>query len=174
MKTRKKIILIVTVLILGFIVIPSVISITSSLYCSSIYPEDCVTYSISLIPNFYFTFYDLPGISNAAKSFATIPTTCNDFMGKPDGKCFVKAFENCEYASIKNIHSTIEGDPIFSEAHIEIDGTCSITYSVDSRDDKWRDQNIDPISVKTCTGAQFSNDQIILECDGEQYGFSLK
>lgn len=39
---------------------------------------------------------------------------CNDFLGKPDGECFVKAYENCEPVIIKQSRHTIEGDVIFS------------------------------------------------------------
>jgi hypothetical protein len=45
---------------------------------------------------------------------------------------------------------------------------------VDIRDDKWRDPNVAPISVKTCTDAQLSDNQITLQCGDEQYAFSLQ
>jgi len=152
MKTRYKIILIGVILISIFVVIPSVITLISSSYCQSIFPVECMSYSISLIPNFGFVFSDvLWWMTDADKTYNAIPTTCNNILGKPDGECFVNAFENCEYASIKNMHSTVEGDQVYSEAHIETDGICSITYAVFDRNSKWRDTYTSPVSVKACT-----------------------
>lgn len=49
MKTRYKILIIVLIIIGGLFLIPAVISVGSTFYCNSIYPEECVSYSISLI-----------------------------------------------------------------------------------------------------------------------------
>ena len=136
---------------------------------------ECVSYSISLIPDLGFAFSDvLWWMTDADKTYNAIHATCNDILGKPNGKCFVNAFENCEYASIKNMYSTVEGNQVYSEAHIEIDGTCSITYAVFDRDSKWRDATVSPVSVKTCTNAQLNHDQIILQCGDEQHVFPLQ
>lgn len=175
MKTRYKIILIGMIIISTFIIIPSAITLISSSYCQSIFPVECVSYSISLLPDFGFVLSDaLWWMTDADKNYNAIHATCNDLLGKPDGKCFVNAFENCEYASIKNMHSTVEGNQVYSEAHIEIDGTCSITYAVFDRDSKWRDVYVSPVTVKTCTNAQLNHDQIILQCDDTQHVFPLK
>ncbi|MCV0367579.1 MAG: hypothetical protein K5798_10015 [Nitrosopumilus sp.] len=147
----------------------------SSYYCQSIVPVECVSYSISLLPDFGFVFSDvLWWMTDADKTYNAMHATCNDILGKPDGECFVNAFENCEYASIKNMHSTVEGNLVYSEAHIEIDGTCSITYAVFDQDSKWRDTTVSPVSVRMCTNVQLNNEQIFLQCDGEPYVFPLQ
>lgn len=93
MKTRNKIILIGMIIISTFIVIPSAITLISSSYCQSIFPVECVSYSISLLPDFVFSDA-LWWMTDADKNYNAIHATCNDILGKPDGECFVNPLEN--------------------------------------------------------------------------------
>ena len=96
MKARGKIILIAVILFVGLVVIPTTISVGSTYYCNSIYPEFCESYSISLIPNVR-PMIDALSKEEPQRQYDTTPATCNDFMGKPDGECFVKSFEECKH-----------------------------------------------------------------------------
>ena len=48
MKTRYKILITIFVVFGGLFLVPALISVSSTFYCNSIYPEECISYSISL------------------------------------------------------------------------------------------------------------------------------
>jgi hypothetical protein len=173
MKTRNKIILIVSILILGFIVIPYAISLTSTFYCNSIYPEECESYSISLIPNFRPFVDTVLDKEEGQRQYDTTPATCNDILGKPDGECFVKAFENCKHASIKNMINTIEGDPVSLYAYIDVDD-CKIRHSVDTRLDRFSSMSDQTLQSIICTKVQSDGYDLSFQCGDEQRMLSLR
>ena len=173
MKTRNKIILIAAILISGFIVIPSTITLGSTFYCNSIYPEECVSYSISLIPNFRPFMDTVLDDEEGQRQYDTTPATCNDILGKPDGGCFVEAFEKCKHASIKNMVNTIEGDPVFLYAYIDIDD-CKIRHSVDSRLDRFSNMSDQTLQSIICTKVQLNGYDLSFQCGDEQRMLSLR
>lgn len=173
MKTRNKIILIITILIVGLIVIPSGISIISPVYCNSIYPAECVTYSISLIPNFR-PFVDTVLDKEGQRQYDATPATCNDIItGKPDGQCFVNAFEKCEHASIKNTVSTVEGDPVFLYAYVDVDD-CKIHHSLDLRLDRFSSKSDQTFHSFVCTSVQPNDYGLSFQCGEGQQMLSLR
>ena len=168
MKTRNKIILIIATLIVGLIIIPYGISILSPIYCNSIHPTECVTYSISLIPNFRPFVDTVLDKEEGQRQYDTTPATCNDIItGKPDGQCFVKSFEKCEHASIKNMVSTVEGDPVFLYAYIDIDD-CKIHHSVDLRLDRFSSIHDQTFQSIVCTQVQSEDNGLSFHCGDEQ------
>jgi len=173
MKTRNKIILIVAILILGFIVIPSAISLGSTFYCNSIYPEECVSYSISFLPNFRPFVDTVLDIEKGQRHYDTYPATCNDILGKPDGECFVKAFEKCKHASIKNMVNTFEGDPVFLYAYIDIDD-CKIRHSTDLRLDRFSSMSDQTFQSVICTKVQSDGNNLYFQCGDEDRMLSLR
>ena len=173
MKTRNKIILITAILIVGLVVIPSVISVGSTYYCNSVYPQECVSYSISLIPNFRPIADSILYEEESQRQYDTTPATCNDFMGEPDGDCFVKAFEECKHASIKNKFKTIEGDPVFVYAYIDVDD-CMIRYSVDLRMDRFSSDPDQTFHSYLCTSVQPSEYELSFQCGDVQQVLSLR
>ena len=173
MRTRHKIILIMTILIMGLVVIPSGISILSPIYCNSVHPTECITYSISLIPNFRPFVDTVLDKEEGQRQYDTTPATCNDITGKPDGQCFVKSFEKCEHASIKNKVSTIEGDPVFLYAYIDIDD-CKIRHSVDLRLDRFSSISDQTFQSTICTKVQSDGHDLSFQCGDEQRMLSLR
>jgi hypothetical protein len=173
MKTRNKIILILMVLTMGLIVIPSGISIISPIYCNDIYPTECVTYSISLIPNFRPFIDTVLDKDEGQRQYDATPATCNDITGKPDGQCFVKSFENCEHASIKNTVHTMEGDPVFLYASIDVDD-CQLSYHTDLRLDRFSSQIDQTFHSEICMKVELDDDELIFQCGDEQRLLSLK
>jgi len=102
------------------------------------------------------------------KEYDNLETTCNDSLGKPDGDCFVNAFEKCESASIKQSSGTVEGDPVYHYATIIPDNSCSIHYKLDISRDRFKGVFVGNIET-TCTNVQIINTQMFLQCeDGEQ------
>jgi len=174
MKNRNKIILVITILTVGLIVIPSGISIISPIYCDSIDSTECVTYSISLIPNFRPFVDTVLDKEEGQRQYDTTPATCNDIItGKPNGQCFVKSFEKCEHASIKNTVSTVEGDPVFLYAYIDIDD-CKIRHSVDLRLDRFSSMSDQTFQSTVCTQVQSDDHDLFFQCGDEQRMLSLR
>ena len=173
MKTRNKIILIVAILILGFIVIPSIITLGSTFYCNSIHPAECVSYSISLLPNFRPFVDTILDKEESQRQYDTTPATCNDILGNPNGECFVKAFEECKHASIKNTVSTFEGDPVFFYAYIDIDD-CKIRYSIDNRQDRFSSMSEQQFHSAICTKVHLDDNDLSFQCGDEQRRLSLR
>lgn len=107
------------------------------------------------------------------RNYAMMKASCNNNTGHPDGDCFMKSFEKCESARIKQSLTTIEGDPIFFYATIVPENSCTIQFVVDSREDKYSDQTI---TERTCQDAQLLENSISFRCgdDVDRYGFSLR
>ena len=173
MKTRYKIIVIAAILILGFIIIPSAISLGSTFYCNSIYPEECESYSISLFPNFRPFVDTVLDKKEGQRQYDTTPATCNDALGKPDGECFVKAFEKCKHARIKNMATTFEGDPVFLYAYIDVDD-CKIHHSVDLRLDRFSSVSDQTFQSIICSKVRLDDYDLFFQCDDEQRSFPLR
>ena len=174
MKTRNKIILIISILIVGLIVIPSGISIISPIYCNNMHYAECEIYSISLIPNFRPFVDTVLDKEEGQRQYDTTPATCNAIItGKPNGQCFVNAFEKCEHASIKNTVSTIEGDPVFLYAYIDIDD-CKIRHSVDLRLDKFSNISDQTFQSTICTQVQSGDHNLSFQCGDEQRMLPLR
>lgn len=97
---------------------------------------------------------------------------CN-ILGNPDGECFVKAYDECQSAIIKQSIHTMEGDPIFFYAQVLSD-SCTIQFVIDDRYDKHGSDKA--ITEKTCRNAQLLENSISFLCgdDIDGYGFSLK
>jgi len=98
---------------------------------------------------------------------------CNDFLGKPDGECFVKSYDDCEPAIIQqSLHST-EGDLVFSYAQVLPD-SCAISFVFDDRYDKHGSNK--SITERICRDAQISDGNLTFLCgdDMDGYGFSLR
>jgi hypothetical protein len=108
------------------------------------------------------------------RQYDTTPATCNDIItGKPDGECFVKSFEKCEHASIKNTVSTVEGDPVFLYAYIDIDD-CKIRHSVDLRLDRFSSMSDQTFQSTICTQVQSDDTDLSFQCGDEQRMLSLR
>ena len=166
MKTRGKIILIAAILFVSIVVIPTAISVGSAHYCNSIYPEFCESYSISFIPNFR-PMIDALSKEEPQRQYDTTPVTCNNLMGKPDGECFVKSFEECKHASIKNKVNTFEGDPVFVYAYVDVDD-CKIHHSVDLRLDRFSSKFDRIFHSYACTSVQSSEYALTFQCGDTQ------
>ena len=173
MKTRNKIILIAAILILGFVVIPSTITLGSTFYCNSIHPEECASYSISFLPNFRPFVDTVLDKEEGQRQYDTTPATCNNIMDKPDGECFVKAFEECKHASIKNMVNTVEGDLVFLYAYIDIDD-CKIHHSTDLRLDRFSSQIDQTFQSVICTKVELDDNKLTFQCGDEQRWLSLR
>lgn len=173
MKTRTNIILIMMVLIVGLMVIPSSISILSSMYCNNIHPTECVIYSISLIPNFRPFVDTVIDKEEGQRQYDTTPVTCNDISGKPDAQCFVKSFEKCEHASIKNMVHTMEGDLVFVYAYVDVDD-CKIHHSVDLRLDRFSSRDDQIFQTMICTDLKLENTQLFFQCGDIDSMISLR
>ena len=172
MKTRNKIVLIISITIVVLIGIPALINMATTSYCNSIQSDNCVVYSISLIPNFGHAFNDMLGKDKSQRLYDTSPATCNDFMGKPDGPCFVNALQECRHASIKNMHYSVEGDPVYYYAYIDVDD-CLPRYSVDARQDRFAGQNNKEFA-SICDDAKLDKNGILFTCVDESYLFFLE
>jgi len=112
-------------------------------------------------------------ISDGARRYAMMKATCNDSTGKPDGECFVNAFEKCESARIKQMSPTFEGDPIFFYATIVPADSCSIHFEIDTSLDKWGGVT-KGISETTCTDVQLSKHHLDFQCGDEQHRIQLQ
>jgi len=103
-----------------------------------------------------------PGIKN-----------CNDFLGRPDGECFVKSYNNCEPAIIKQSLHSIEGDPIFFYAQVLPD-SCTISFAIDDRYDKHGSSKSITEQV-LCQDAKILDNNLTFLCDDvDMYGFPLR
>ena len=113
------------------------------------------------------------GIPVGFRHYSMMKASCNNSTGHPDGECFMKFFEKCESARIKQIVSTIEGDPIFFYATIVPENSCSIQFVVDNREDKFGSQTI---TERTCQDAELLENEISFQCgdDIDLYGFPLR
>lgn len=98
---------------------------------------------------------------------------CRDFLGKPDGECFVKSYDNCESAIIQHSHHSVEGDPIFFYAQILPD-SCMVLFVIDDRYDKHGSNKA--ITERMCRDAQLLDNNLNFQCgdDEDRYGFPLK
>lgn len=150
MKTRYKIL----------IVIISVLSIGVLIF------EILDNFSSSLI-------YDMKK-DDAIKNYQMLDSTCNDDNGKPDGKCFSDAFNECKSATIKHMGSTFEGDPIFYYATIVPEDSCQIHLEVDISHDKWKGITTKGIMQRTCTDMQLEEYNIQFQCYDEEYTIYLR
>ena len=159
---------------IGLIVIPSGISILSTVYCSSIYPTECVTYSVSLIPNFKPLLDNVLDKEEGQRQYDTTPATCNDVLtGKPDGQCFTDSFETCKHASVKNTVNTVEGDPVFLYAYIDVDD-CKIRHMTDLRLDEFSSMSDRTFHSTLCTNVEFDDHNLYFECDSGDRMLSLR
>jgi len=108
------------------------------------------------------------------KEYMEYQATCNDIQGKPDAQCFIESFEKCEYATMKNMVYSVEGDPVFSYAEIIEDG-CQLVLTIDDRLDKHGHNSL--LDGIVCTDVRLSETGQLLEvtCDdsGDSYGFNL-
>lgn len=82
MKTRYKILITALIIVGGLFLFPAVISVGSTFYCNSIYPVECVSYSISL---FGGGGYD--GEVQRLDGFYETEVICQDEYVKIDNKC---------------------------------------------------------------------------------------
>ena len=156
------------------IVIPSGISTLSPIYCNVIYPAECVSYSISLIPNFRPLVDGIMDKEESQRQYDTTTATCNNVItGKPDGKCFVNSFEACKHASIKNKISTFEGDPVFLYAYIDVDD-CKIRHMTDLRLDEFSSMSDRMFHSSLCTNVQSDENNLYFECEGGERMLSLR
>ena len=171
MKTRNKIILITSIAIVVLVGIPALINLATTSYCNSVQSDDCVIYSISLIPNFGHAFDDMLYKDKSKRLYDTSPATCNDFTGKADGQCFLKALQECRHASIKNMNHSVEGDPIYYYAYIDVDD-CLPRYSVDARQDRFAGQDSKELAV-VCDDAKLDINGILFTCEDESHLFFL-
>ena len=171
MKTRNKIILIASVTIAVLIGIPALINLATPSYCNAAQSDDCVVYSISLVPNFGRTLDDVIYKDKSQRLYDTSPATCNDFAGKPDSQCFLDALQECRHASIKNISHSVEGDPIYYYAYIDVDD-CLPRYSMDARQDRFAGQDSKELAV-VCDDAELDRNGILFTCEDESYLFFL-
>lgn len=109
------------------------------------------------------------------RNYNSFDATCK-IDGKPDGQCFIDAFENCEYATIKNDHPTIEGDPIFTFMTIKPEPQCLILYEHDNSLDKFAGNDKGYHQFK-CYDVKFdpSGKRLLLSCLDEdgKIGFYL-
>ena len=169
MKVKNKIILIASIVVFVLIGIPAVINLGTTSYCNFIQSDDCVIYSISLIPNFRHVFDDMSGKNESQKLYDKSPATCNDFTGKPDSQCFLNALQECRYASIKNMQYSVEGDPIYYHAYIDVDD-CLPRYNMDAKQDRFAGQNNKEIAL-ICDDAQLDRNGILFTCKDESYIF---
>ena len=172
MKTRNKIVLIVSVTIVVLIGIPALINLATTSYCNAVQSDDCVVYSISLVPNFNRAFDDMLYKDKSHRLYDKSPATCNDFTGKPDSQCFLNALQECKYASIKNMNHSVEGDPIYYYAYIDVDD-CLPRYSMDARQDRFAGQDSKEIAV-ICDDVKLDSNGILFTCEDESYLFSLR
>ena len=173
MKTRNKVFLIAIILFSGLIVIPATISIGSTFYCNSVASGDCIVYSISLLPNFRPVIDEVLGKDESQRQYDTSPATCNNIMGKPDGKCFVKSFQECKHASIKNKLYAVEGDPIFYYAYIDVDD-CLLRYHVDLRQDGTTDNDPQDFRGFVCSDIQLNDHELSFQCEDERLVLPLR
>ena len=172
MKTRSKIVLIASMTIVVLVGVPALINLATTSYCNSVQTDDCVIYSISLIPNFGFVFDDMLYKDKSQRLYDKSPATCNNFTGKVDSQCFLNALQECRYASIKNMHHSVEGDPIYYYAYIDVDD-CLPRYSMDSRQDKFAGQDSKELAV-ICDEAKLDSNGILFTCDDKSYLFFLE
>ena len=114
--------------------------------------------------------------SDSFSRYDSFPSTCDSLLGNPDADCFVKAFEECETATIKNMSTTVEGDPIFFYAQIILTGDCKIFFEVDDSLDYYGHNSL--LNGIMCFDVRVSDNKQYLEflCgdnDDEWYGFTL-
>ena len=171
MNTRNKIILIASITIVVLVGVPALINMATTSYCNAVQSEDCVIYSISLIPNFGHALDDMLYIDKSQRLYDKSPATCNDFTGKPDSQCFLNALQECSHASIKNMQYSVEGDPIYYYAYIDVDD-CLPRYSMDARQDRFAGQDSKELAL-VCDDAELDSDGILFTCEGESYLFFL-
>ena len=100
--------------------------------------------------------------------------SCNNSTGQPDGECFVNAFENCESARIKQMGSTVEGDPIFYYATIMPEDSCKIHLEIDISLDKWKGIATEGIIQRTCTDVKLSEYHLDFQCGDESQRIQLR
>ena len=171
MKNRNKIVLIASIAIAVLIGIPALINLATTSYCNAVQSDDCVVYSISLVPNFGRALDDVIYKDKSQRLYDKSPATCNDFAGKPDGQCFVDALQECRHASIKNMQYSVEGDPIYYYAYIDVDD-CLPRYSMDARQDRFAGQDSKELAT-ICDAAKLDSNGILFTCEDETYLFFL-
>ncbi len=98
---------------------------------------------------------------------------CSDFLGKPDGKCFVNSYENCQPAIIQQSIRSMEGDPIFFYAQVLHD-SCMISFVIDDRYDKYGPDKA--VTERICHDAKLLDGNLNFQCgdDVDRYGFPLR
>ena len=111
--------------------------------------------------------------SNSIKNYEMLETTCNGTNGEPNGECFINAFNECKSAGIKQIGSTVEGDPIFYYANVVLSEPCTIHFAIDTSLDTWGGMT-KGLHQKTCTDAQLDKYAINLQCGDEQQMIPLR
>ena len=160
MKTKLKIIIIGIIVILAFV---SLLYVPAYFECSE-----------GLQLDLSCSFHDVFVVAPEIRHYTMVKASCNNSEGKPDGQCFVNAFENCESAKIKQMSFSFEGDPIFYYATIVPEDSCRIHFEMDISLDKWKGVATPGIIQDTCTYVQFSEPRLDFQCGDEQYVIQLR
>jgi len=108
------------------------------------------------------------------RDYTMMKASCNNSTGHPDGECFMKSFEKCESARIKQMSATIEGDPIFYYATIVPEDSCSIHFEKDTSLDKWGGAS-KGITKRVCVDVQLYGHYLEFQCgDDIQWRIPLR
>jgi hypothetical protein len=127
-----------------------------------------------ILDNFFSSMIHDMNKDNAIKNYQTLETICNDVNEKPDGKCFSDAFDKCEFATIKYMGSTVEGDPIFYYATLVPEDSCQIHLEIDISHDKWKGIATKGITQRICTDIHLEEHKMQFQCYDEEYTVYLR
>jgi len=118
---------------------------------------------------FLNTVTEVYSVDQATRHYVMINASCNNIEGKPDGQCFVNAFENCESATVKQMSHSVEGDPIFHYVRIMPEDSCNIHFKMDVSLDKWKGIASPDIIEEICTDVTLDENNLHFVCgDGER------
>lgn len=113
-------------------------------------------------------------LSDALKKYDNTEATCNDSNDEPNAECFIKAFDNCEKASIKNKVNTIEGDLVFYYLETLPDNDCLMYYTYDDSFDRFAGDGKGHNGY-ICSDIELKENKhySTLKCEDSEFGFYL-
>ena len=129
---------------------------------------------LEILDSFFYDLIHNMRKDNAIKNYQMVETTCNMDNGKPDGECFVNAFDECKYATIKHMDSTFDGDPVFYYAAVLPDDSCQIQFEKDISQDRWKGVATKGLIQKTCTDVLLEKNKIQFQCYDEDHTIYLR
>lgn len=155
---------------MGFLILIVVVSVISFLAISFVYSQE-IKSAIEMIQEDNGT--SDKHIPVGFEYYSMKNASCNNSQNYPDVECFIKSFEKCESASIKQLSYTIEGDPIFSYATVVPEDSCNILFESDNSQDTWGapDKGLRKIM---CTDVYLSDYNLIFQCEDIQHGIRLQ